>query len=105
LCEVIKIQQSATDEERSDKTKALTVLLQAGANVEARTFESRSLLNIAVGLYEFYPQDMTATRLLLEYGALIDEEVWPLLPSELQEQYSHQRKLTRNILKNWVVST
>jgi hypothetical protein len=76
-----------------NKIKTLKLLLEAGANVEVKPWLPgvRSLLRLAAGASRYHKQDLIATRLLLEYGARIDDQTWPLLPPELQKQYAHQR--------------
>ena len=81
------------------KLKTLEVLLCAGANVEHRQsvttrplYGHGRLLHAAVGFsIPVYPTDMAAAKVLLEHGALIDEEVAAILPPELLNQYSTQR--------------
>jgi hypothetical protein len=89
---------STTD---GDTVKTIQVLLEAGANVEGKLSNewgvgARSLLAIALGAYYRGNRDLIVAKLLLEYGARINEEAWPLLPPELQEQYVHQRVSAQN---------
>jgi hypothetical protein len=84
-----------------DMVKTIQVLLEAGANVEGKVSNgwgvgARSLLSIALGAYYRGNRNLIVAKLLLEYGARINEEAWPLLPPELQEQYVHQRVSAQN---------
>jgi hypothetical protein len=70
----------------------IRILLEAGAKVEAVDSRQMTTLIHATGMaYHYNPYWPNTTKILLEAGAQIPNNVWEVLPQELKDKYGAQR--------------
>ena len=66
------------------------ILLEGGANVEARDIDGKSVLHYVVGVGLFWGTSAVAAKMLVEAGALITPEIWEMIPPEFK-QYADRK--------------
>jgi ankyrin repeat protein len=67
------------------------ILLEAGANIEAVDRYGARALAYATGMASWNSYRPSTTKILLEAGAQIHNNVWEVLPQELKDKHGAQR--------------